>query len=569
MKAKAFFTLAFALLMVGTTPSLVPPANIRPDLEVLATRGYGYRMVDGNLIELTNPLSADKRVKSLQEPNETQIRSWATQSGIPILEIDPGAIDTSGYSGWYTYWTTVPLGNSLGIPLVIADLDVNGNAELYGAYQDTLSSDYQARIYEVDTLARSTLRYQLDPRPGVSRQVSDVDKDSMREVAWSLGGLLSWYEQHSLDSLPIGVAFTHERHYRNSDPASNGFSIADLDADSLTDILYQGTGPDPNDTNIAISKTYVAEYNPTMRTFDRVWSTQFVPGSGAAGFSVGDFDNDTSMEFVATHGQGRVFVAENTGDNQYTMVWQDSTPFVNFYYHCSGDVDRDLKVEFFAGATMSNGNWVLVYEADSNNSYSAKFLFHLLSGGIFAEPIYKTLDIDGDGLLELAMLVGADLYVFKSNADNQYSLWYLKRENTADAVAFYDFNHDGRQDMVISKFAVNSQGRGWLYADIYLASRLVNVAEEKNRPTGFQLLLNYPNPFNPQTSLQYIIPKRQKVTLSIYNLLGQRTATLLDTEQDEGLHTAVWNATGMPSGVYICRLEVPGQFQTVKLLLIR
>src|SRR5437867_583459 len=232
----------------------------------------------------------------------------------------------------------------------------------------------------------------------------------MMELVWSLAGVVSGYEQHSSESLPVYRTFAHNRLYHNSDAGPSKIYMGNLDGDSLTDFLYQGTGPDPRDSNIAISKTYVAEYDPALHNFLRVWSTQFYPGSGAAGFSLGDFDGDGKMEFVATHGTGEVYVAENKGDNEYVLTWQDSTPFVNFYYHGSGDVDNDGKIEFFTGATM-NGNWVLVYESDSDNAYSAKFLFHLLSGGVFAEPIYTTVDLDGDGKLELAMMVGADLYV--------------------------------------------------------------------------------------------------------------------------------------------------------------
>ncbi len=346
--------------------------------------------------------------------------------------------------------------------------------------------------------------------------------------------------------------------------------MGNLDGDSLTDFLYQGTEPDPNDTNIAITKTFVAEFDPALQNFVRVWSIQFGPQGGAAGFSVGDFDGDGNMEFVATRGSaGRVFVAENTGDNQYALTWQDSTPFVNFYYHGSGDVDNDGKIEFFIGATMSDGNWVLMYEADSNNAYSAKFLFHLLSGGVFAEPIYTTVDIDGDGKLELAMMVGVDLYIFKSAMDNQYYLWYLRRENTADGVAFYDFNHDGRKDFIISKFGVNSQGGGWTYADVYVASKLVSVKEYGSLPPDIQLLPNYPNPFNPQTTIEYIITKRERITLKLYNLLGQRVAILKDGEETIGKHRVTWDAAKIAAGIYFCRLETSTVSITRKLLLIR
>ena len=571
MKTRSLLVLAvaFTLLMGGTAPSPLQRPDIQHDLAALTKRGFTYRMLDNDVIELIDPVSGEKHHKTLREPSEASLRSWAAARGVPMLEIDPNMVDTSLFSGWYSYWATVPLANDVGIPLVVGDVNHNGYADVYGAYLDTLSTDYAAKVYELDTLGRSLQRYQYVPRPGVSRQIVDVDSDSLVEVAWSIAGVVAGYEQPSRDSLPLYRAFSHDRHYHNWDPGYTGIFMGHLDDDSLTDFLYQGTGPDPHDTNLAISKTYVAEYDPSLGGFVRVWSIQFYPGSGVAGFSVGDFDNDAKTEFVASHATGRVYVAKNTGNNQYALVWQDSTPYVNFYYHGSGDVDNDGKIEFFTGATMSNGNWVLMYEADGNNMYSAKFLFHLLSGGVFAEPIYTTVDMDGDGKLELAMLVGADLYIFKSDRDNHYSLWYLKREDTADGVAFYDFNHDGLKDMIISKFGVNSQGRGWTYADVYLASKIVSVKEQHPDRSDIQLFPNYPNPFNPETSIEYVLHKRATITLTIYNILGQPVSTLVHGEEDAGRHQVVWDATGMSSGVYICQLEVPGISLTKKLLLVR
>jgi len=88
------------------------------------------------------------------------------------------------------------------------------------------------------------------------------------------------------------------------------------------------------------------------------------------------------MEFVDSELFGRVHLTENNENNSYVEVWRDSLPFVNLYYQTSGDGDNDGKNEFFVEATMSNGNWTTMYEADSNNHYSPKFLFHLISRGL-------------------------------------------------------------------------------------------------------------------------------------------------------------------------------------------
>ncbi len=74
-------------------------------------------------------------------------------------------------------------------------------------------------------------------------------------------------------------------------------------------------------------------------------------------------------------------------------------------------------------------------------------------------------------------------------------------------------------------------------------------------PTTFSLSQNFPNPFNPATVIQYQLPVRSKVTLRIFNVLGQEVATLVNKEQPGGYESVEWNAGNLSSGVYFYRLE--------------
>jgi hypothetical protein len=75
-------------------------------------------------------------------------------------------------------------------------------------------------------------------------------------------------------------------------------------------------------------------------------------------------------------------------------------------------------------------------------------------------------------------------------------------------------------------------------------------------PTSFVLHQNYPNPFNPATKILYTLRSNGRVRLSVYNLLGQEVAVLVDGIQNQGLHEAVLSGTGLSSGVYFYRLSV-------------
>jgi len=98
---------------------------------------------------------------------------------------------------------------------------------------------------------------------------------------------------------------------------------------------------------------------------------------------------------------------------------------------------------------------------------------------------------------------------------------------------------------------------------------ITGVELHDEQPVEFALSQNYPNPFNPVTVFSYSLPVGSKVTLSVYNLLGEMVATLVDGYQGAGWHQEVWDASADPSGVYWCRLEAAGKTQVRKLLLVR
>ena len=92
-------------------------------------------------------------------------------------------------------------------------------------------------------------------------------------------------------------------------------------------------------------------------------------------------------------------------------------------------------------------------------------------------------------------------------------------------------------------------------------------------PNGFALGPNYPNPFNPSTIIPYQLPTATHVRLEVFNLLGQRVATLVDEARPAGFHTATWHATdgsgrAVAAGVYIYRMTVGEERQTGRMVLI-
>ena len=90
-----------------------------------------------------------------------------------------------------------------------------------------------------------------------------------------------------------------------------------------------------------------------------------------------------------------------------------------------------------------------------------------------------------------------------------------------------------------------------------------------NQPKEYALYNNYPNPFNPATTLEYTLMSPGEVSLIIYNLLGQEITTLVSEVQQAGYHKVVWDAANMASGVYLYRLRAGDFVQTRKMLLLK
>jgi len=92
---------------------------------------------------------------------------------------------------------------------------------------------------------------------------------------------------------------------------------------------------------------------------------------------------------------------------------------------------------------------------------------------------------------------------------------------------------------------------------------------ETEEPQSVNLKQNYPNPFNPATTISFYLPETSFVRLAVYNVVGQQVAMLREESITSGEHSVVWNASEMPSGIYIVQLETPQNVLTRKVTLIK
>jgi len=95
------------------------------------------------------------------------------------------------------------------------------------------------------------------------------------------------------------------------------------------------------------------------------------------------------------------------------------------------------------------------------------------------------------------------------------------------------------------------------------------LAKSENLPTEFALKQNYPNTFNPSTVVSFDLPEASRVTITVFNVLGQKVTTIVDQEMEAGSHEKNWDATNYSSGLYFYRIQANNFTETKKMLLLK
>lgn len=108
----------------------------------------------------------------------------------------------------------------------------------------------------------------------------------------------------------------------------------------------------------------------------------------------------------------------------------------------------------------------------------------------------------------------------------------------------------------------------WVNAGLLPKPTTVKKGTSK-APRSFNLRQNFPNPFNPTTTIQFDVPHRSSVRLEIVSMDGKRVASLVNGVMEEGSYSTEWDAGALASGMYLCRLASSGQVQTRKMLFVK
>lgn len=134
----------------------------------------------------------------------------------------------------------------------------------------------------------------------------------------------------------------------------------------------------------------------------------------------------------------------------------------------------------------------------------------------------------------------------------------------------FDFSAGSGQYIKISDKAPNSAGL-YVVADAIRIATYENIVSIENKSNSINYLLakNYPNPFNPSTNIFYTLPTNSRVSIKIYNLLGNLISTVVDEYQSSGNYSYSFDASNLPAGIYFAKITANNNTKILKMQLIK
>lgn len=191
----------------------------------------------------------------------------------------------------------------------------------------------------------------------------------------------------------------------------------------------------------------------------------------------------------------------------------------------------------------------------------------------------------GDGNGNMFRFSVDDNYPTSAAANHEVSPWYIidwygwrlvswdmANDGTGVWIGNGTLNGTLRFDSIQLSYTPGQPTTGTYYVDeLRVASRDYLALDGNNaaHPMEYALLPNYPNPFNPWTSIPFTLPERANVRVSIYNLKGEEVAHLISGQLEAGRHVTRWNAAQFSSGLYLVKLDANDISITQKITVLK
>jgi hypothetical protein len=329
------------------------------------------------------------------------------------------------------------------------DTNQNSNKELLFYIREGLTKPKYLAAYEYSVINTYTFADTLINASAYLFDVGDVDCDNLTDIE-TMTGIASncIYESANYNNYPKKIVWNYNI---NTTYAPYTY-YHDLDKDAQFDILTVNTSAE---SVFVFENTGDDQYN-LVWTFNGTslaenWST----------FAIGDFDGDSLTNFVTGTSGGKMIMWEHTGlDNQYQVVWFDSIVAYGSEDNISiGDINQDGNPEFVIGSSYnSGGNWMAkwsFFKATGDNQYAKYYEDSLYDSHLLGDYYSASYsgDIDGDGQPEAVLARNNNWLIYKWDGNHVQRIYKAYatdngRDNTSLTVA--DMNGNGYDEIIES-----------------------------------------------------------------------------------------------------------------------
>jgi hypothetical protein len=267
-----------------------------------------------------------------------------------------------------------------------------------------------------------------------------------------------------------------------------------------------------------------------------------------------------------------------------TVAWTPSPNSASFHLQVSSDslfsaailTDDSTIVDTFKVlhglAGLSTYYWrVSAANAGGRGPYSARssFATGFPLAATLVYPPNSTPDLPLSLTLRWNKAASATAYRIQVSRAADFSTLFVDTSSVADT----NLAVSGLQSFTIYSWRVkasNAAGSAdWSAAFRFRTMEVLAVGEGQELPKEYALSQNFPNPFNPTTTIQYELPAQVHVTIKIFDVLGREIETLINEEQHAGRYQLVWDAGRESSGIYFLRMMAGSFVSTRKMMLVR
>ena len=422
-----------------------------------------------------------------------------------------------------------------------ADLDGDGDLDVLSASAMDSTIAWYENMDGRGTFSSGTI-ISTDAAGANSVYAGDLDDDGDFDVvsASSADNKIAWYEN-------MNGVFGEEQIISTNTLSPLSIHIADMDGDGDLDVL-SGSGPENNFERSIVAWHENRDGSGTFDTQHTISTDAFVPFS----VSAVDLDGDSDLDVLVAAAYNNKLVWHENTDGQGVFGSEQSISDTGFpAWAFPADFDGDGRLDVLASHGQA-GNIAWYRNQTNNEGFGPQ---QIIGSSVFSNyvPVHAA-DLDGDGDMDALSASASDNAIYwhenrdGSGSFNPQQAVTMESEGT-ESIHAVDLDGDGDLD-VLSASSIDNK-----IAWYETLGTPVNSETENVFPDRYHLEEAYPNPFNQFTTIGYKLNQTSTINIKVYDLQGREITELMSGTFPAGQYRAVWDASEVPSGIYLYRFQ--------------